>query len=87
MKRIKENELKEIMDNLNNKNLKIEVNGIFKQVIFFQKVQIMFFDKDKNGSISLEEIKIIVINSGGSSNVFNKQFWASSVILSASLII
>ena len=46
MKRIKEEKVKDILKIFNNRNLKIEINGILNQEYFMKKAKIVFLDND-----------------------------------------
>lgn len=46
MKRVRENEVKEILKSFNQQNLKIQIEGIFKQECFIENAEILFSDND-----------------------------------------
>ena len=72
--RIKENEIKEILEKFHDRDCKIETKGIFKEKIFFKNIKILFSEneiefeiKDNNNYIKfdlsyIEEIELLEKN-------------------------
>ncbi len=59
MKRIREDELKEVLKEINHRNLKIQMQGILKQENFMKDVDVRFLNNDIEFEIKDKKTQII----------------------------